>query len=363
MTDERRRILIVKLADLGDVLLCEPAIRSLRAGFPNARIDLLVSPAARQLAGSLGHDASVRTFPKGLFDDPHALVRPRRLATATRFTVALRRARYDTVVLLHHLTTPAGALKFRALAAATGSRIVAGLDNGRGHFLTHRAPDLGFGRLHDAEYMLRVAQCVGGADVDPAPRLPRPVGRSEITIPEPYVTLFPATGAYSRAREWPAERFAAVASALEARGILPVVVGGDDATRAAQVIAASAPTTIDLSGRTTLPQLFPVLAGARAAVGGDTFIGHAAAALGTPVVSIFGPSNRDAWRPYGSVNFDRANATLTTGLVVYHDLPCEPCIYTGFSLGRPQGCPTRTCLHRVDEARVLAAIDRVMEVA
>lgn len=359
----RKRLLVVKLADLGDVLLCEPALRSLRAGYPDARIDLLVPPSSRAIADMLDGDITVRTFPKQVFDAPRAALRPDRLVTALRFAFSLRRERYDAVVMLHHLTTAAGAVKFRALAAATGSRKVVGLDNGRGDFLTHRVTDLGFGRIHDAEYMLHVALAAGGGPVDAMPRLPAPESDIPFELREPYVAIFPATGAYSKAREWSANRFADLAAMLDDRGITPVIVGGTDATEAAELIVERAPAAIDLTGRTDPRALFAVLAGAAAAVGGDTFIGHASAALGTPVVSIFGPSNRHAWRPYGSVDVGTDVSESTTGIVVYHGLPCEPCIYTGFSLGRPRGCPARTCLDRIEVHDVLAALVRVMEVS
>jgi ADP-heptose:LPS heptosyltransferase len=220
-----RRILVVKLADLGDLLLCEPALRSLRAAYPAAQLDLLASPASAALVPLLGHDAiNVITFPKQLFDDPRGLLDPRHAMLPARLAWRLRRARYDQFVLLHHLTTPFGARKFRALAATCGAPHVAGLDNGRG---------------------------------------------------------------------------------------------------------------------------------AEAVAGGDSFIGHLAAALDRPLVAIFGPSNDDAWKPYGATRAD--DDVTARRLVVRQDLPCAPCFYTGFALGRPAGCPTRSCLTTLPVARVAAA--------
>ena len=62
------RILIVKLADLGDLLIAEPAIRSLRQAFPNARIDLLTTPHAAPLAELMGHGVRPLGFDKRAFD-------------------------------------------------------------------------------------------------------------------------------------------------------------------------------------------------------------------------------------------------------------------------------------------------------
>ena len=349
------RILVVKLADLGDVLLCEPALRSLRAGFPAARIDLLVPPASAEIARMLGHGARVVTFPKRLFDEPRALLRPDRAGRVARFAWGLRRARYDRVVILHHLTTPAGAHKFRALARAARARVVVGLDNGRGGFLTHPVDDRGFGALHEADYALAVARAAGGAPVDAAPRLaaPGPVPAS-LSVPPRYIAIYPVTGAYSSARAWPVDRFVALARELAGDGNALVVVGAVDASTAAHAIGRAVPAAVDLTGRTTLRELAAVVARARAVVGGDSFIGHLAAALDRPVVAIFGPSNDDAWKPYGATR--HAPGVLGARRVVRRDIPCSPCLYTGFALGRRAGCPTRTCLATLPVADVASAV-------
>jgi hypothetical protein len=84
------------------------------------------------------------------------------------------------------------------------------------------------------------------------------------------------------------------------------------------------------------------------------------------VVSIFGPSNDAAWRPYRTVDeaaLAQPLAAPVRGIVVREDLPCMPCLYTGYRLGRREGCPARTCLHRVTVERVYRAIHQVMGAA
>jgi ADP-heptose:LPS heptosyltransferase len=359
------RILAVKLADLGDLLLCEPALRSLRMGYPDARIDVLVPPASAALVPLLDPALVPLAFPKHAFDSVLRLARPDRLARALGLAMTLRRGHFDMLVLLHHLTTPAGAVKFRALARATAASTIIGLDNGRGTFLTRHVADLGFGARHEVEYMLRVALAAGGESVDPQPRIAR---RAESTsehpgLQRPYAVLFPVTGAYSTAREWPIDRYATVASWLAQRGLQPVIAGAADARMAAQALNDLVPQALDLAGRTSLPALIALLSRAEVVVGGDSFIGHLAAALDRPTVSIFGPSNADAWRPFGATEFGPGKAIGTRQLVVRHRLPCQPCLYTGFSLGRPHGCPQRTCLRLVQVDDVTAAVASVLEAA
>ncbi|MEX1158961.1 MAG: glycosyltransferase family 9 protein [Thermomicrobiales bacterium] len=359
-----RRVLAIKLADLGDLLLCEPAFRSLRTAFSDARIDVLTTPSSAALLSLIGHDLRAVAFPKHLFDVPSAVTNPLNARHAASLAVRLRVARYDRVVVLHHLTTAFGARKFGALVRATGCSFVAGLDNGRGTFLTHRVDDLGFGARHEAEYVRDIAVAAGGAAVEAVPTVAVPAQRVSVyPLPTPYAAIFPATGPYSNAREWPAVRFGAIATALRRLGVPSVIIGGDDARAAAGIIRAIEPSAIDITGRTSLEELAVVLHRARLVVGGDSFIGHLAAALGRPVVSIFGPSNADAWRPAGAIDASTPSPVFGRSLVVRHDLPCMPCLYTGFRLGRPQGCPDRTCLKLVTVDDVVTAVTRALGVS
>jgi heptosyltransferase-2 len=354
-------VLAVKLADLGDLLLCEPALRALRAAWPICRIDVLTPPSSSELVPLLDERLASIEFPKGLFDSWERALSPRAMRSAARLALRLRAARYDLILFFHHLTTTAGARKFGLLAAAAGARETGGLDNGRGSFLDQRIIDRGFGAMHEVDYMLAVATNAGGVPVDPRPRLPeRSVDRRAVPT-SPYAVLFPATGSYAPARAWMTDRYATVAAWLDTRGLLPVVVGGADARAAARTIRSAVPSTLDLAGRTSLSETAGVVADARVVIGGDSFVGHLAAALDRPLVSIFGPSNSDAWRPYTAVPAHRYPNSGGSSLVVRHPLPCSPCIYTGHGLGRPAGCPARTCLDLVSTADVIAATQRALE--
>jgi heptosyltransferase-2 len=364
---EPRRILAVKLADLGDVLLCEPALRSLRQGYPDARVNVLTTPHAAELLPLLDPALRVIPFAKELFDSPRQAARPDRAWLPVRLAARLRQGRYDLVVILHHLTTRFGALKFRALTQALDAPKVVGLDNGRGDFLNASATDLGFGTFHESEYMLAIALAAGGAVVDPAPTLHIPDEVAlPVELPDRYVALFPATGAYSAARAWQPARFTALAEQFRDDGYGIVLVGADDAQPAARLIMETGPAAFDLTGRTSFAQLARVLASAALTVGGDSFIGHLAAAVGCPVLSIFGPSNVRAWQPYGTLDVVAgadlpAGVAPLPGLALHSGLPCAPCIYTGYRLGRPSGCPTRTCLSSIEVEQVAGAARRLLE--
>lgn len=354
--DNPRRILAIKLADLGDLLLTEPALRSLRSTYPDARIDVLTTPAAARLLDLFEGDYRPLVFEKSAFDAPRALFLPGAAVPLSRFALTLRKAKYDAVAIFHHLTTPAGAIKFRALAGATGARVIAGLDNGRGTFLTHSVQDLGFGAKHEAEYMLEVAATLGASNVAPLPRLAAP----GTDVPafsgfqQRFAAVFPTTGPYAPARNWPVKSFADLARSLARDGLQPVVMGASDAAEAAQRIIEHEPSAVDLTGRTSLEDLAGIVFRATVVITGDSFPGHLARALDRPVVSIFGPSNHRAWKPVGAVA--QGSAADRNAIIVRRDMPCSPCLYTGYRLGRRNGCPARTCLTSITPEMVLAAV-------
>lgn len=366
-----RRILVVKLADLGDALLATPAIRALRETFPAARIDALTTPTGEPILSLCPGIDRVIVFPKNLYDKPLGMTRPDRFALVARLAARLGAGRYDGVVLLHHLTTRFGVMKFRALCLATHSPVRAGLDNGLGTFLTHRAVDYGFGARAAWEYALDVASAIGARTEDPRPwvEIPEAADRqasrilAERDVTGSFIVVHPAVGGYSRARAWPAGRFATVARHLQRRTGYPVVlVGTREEIPLAEPVTA-VPGIVNLMGSTSVPEVAAILDRAALAIGADSGIVHLAAALGTPTIAIFGPSNHDAWRPFGAAvhTVGAAEIPAATALVVRAAIPCSPCLYTGYSLGRRDGCRLRTCLDWVTPDDVLRVAECLLE--
>jgi ADP-heptose:LPS heptosyltransferase len=155
--------------------------------------------------------------------------------------------------------------------------------------------------LPEPERALAIARAAGfrlphGDDGRLAVCTPPPVGRVLGPVALcPYVVLHP--GAAVPARRWPVEHHRRAARMLERLG-LPVVVTGGSGERGLTAAVADG-CALDLGGRTDLGQLAGVLAGAVALVAGNTGAAHLAAAVGTPVVSLFAPVVPAAkWRPY-----------------------------------------------------------------
>jgi ADP-heptose:LPS heptosyltransferase len=342
------RILIVKLADIGDVLTATPAMRALRRTFPSARLDMLTTPAAAAAAPAALIDR-VWTAPRSLAR------RPVELPALLRLLAGLRRARYDAVLFLHHLTLGAGVAKYRLLAAATGAPLLLGLDNGKGGWLSHSVPDEGFGAIHEVEYWLRVAALLG-ANTSNTALAARSAGIDGPAIaallhglgPQPLAAIHPGSGGYSLARRWESTKWAAVADALVQRYGAQIVLVGTSTDGAKAVQAAMASPARNLAGHTTLPELAAVLARCDLFLGADSGVMHLASATGVPVVALFGPSNHLAWGPW------TPNSPST---VVRLDLRCSPCSYIGHSLGARDGCWHRSCMAELQPAQVLAAVE------
>jgi heptosyltransferase-2 len=365
------RILVVKLADLGDAILATSAIGALRAAYPRAKIDVLTTPngaPAFQLCPALDR---IIEIDKHAFDDPRGMLHPANAARMTRLIVKLRLTRYDAMVLLQHLTTSFGASKYRWLCHAIGAPLRAGLDNGQGKFLTHRAIDYGFGVKSVHDYNLDVIAQFGVPTDDARPLIviPEDARQSaqrllrEHGVSRPYVVIHPSVGGYSSARNWPVERFSQVAHLISSdSGYQVVLVGANDAIEAAHTICAAS-NVISLVGATSFAELGAVISPAQLVIGSDSSVTHLAAATASPTISIFGPSNLNAWRPYGSVVLSGETTKLpdSNAFVVRADIPCSPCFYTGYALGRREGCPLRTCLDRVSVQRVTQIALQILE--
>jgi heptosyltransferase III len=297
-------VLAVRLDSDGDVLLTGPAVRAMAAG--GDRVDVLAAPAGAAAARLLpGVDEVL------VFDAPWSGYRPPQLDPNEVGALIDRLAAraYDRAVVFtsfHQSPLPAALVLRLAgvpFVAATSEDYPGSLLDVR----HHRAP----GR-HEVEAALDLAGAAGYAlpDGDDARLAVRPdlvEAAAVLGLPRPYVVLHPGASVPSRALR--ADHAGGIAAALADNGWHVVVTGSaaeagvtatvvDHAVRATR--AADAARVLDLGGATDLPGLASILAGADAVVVGNTGPAHLAAAVGTPVVSLFSPVVPvERWRPWG----------------------------------------------------------------
>jgi ADP-heptose:LPS heptosyltransferase len=164
-------------------------------------------------------------------------------------------------------------------------------------------------------------------------------------LPAPYACVHP--GSAWASRRWPAERFAAVADGLAARGLAVVLTGGaEEGPLTAAVARAMRAPARDLAGRTTLGTLAALVAGATLLVCNDTGVSHVAVAVGTPSVVVVTGSDPARWAP-----LDRERHP-----VVRVPVACSPCLHAA--------CPLdHRCAAAVTPAAVLATAERLLGAA
>jgi heptosyltransferase-2 len=353
---ETARVLVVRAAGIGDLLLAVPALRALRAALPRAMLDVLVSPPAAPLLRDSPLVDRVISFDKARWDYPRDWLRAsRQLGALLGLWRTLRTNRYDAVLVLHHQMLRFGRLKYRALLAAARPHVAVGLDNGHAGFLDVSARDDGFGARHEAQYALDVVAAALGTE--PPPLAGATLGdlgwgdlADQRAAHPPLVVLHPGSGPFSLARRWPVERFAAVARTLHAEaGAQVAVVGGpEDAAVTARLVAllGTPPWLTAQPPAAALRETAALLARATLFIGNDSLPMHLAAAAGAPVIALFGPSNYQAWAPLASAGGGPV-------IIIRRDLTCSPCFYRRQSLGTPHGCPPRPCLTELDIPIVL----------
>lgn len=333
------RLLCVQWAAIGDLLLTTPALAALRKAHPLAHIGLLTTRAAAPVVEGTGLVDTVYTLPRfEVF----------RRATLEVFR-QIRRDKYDAVLFCHRLTTRAGAFKYAALGYASGAKRRVGLDNGRGWFLTDKLPDGGFGSEHQAESWLRIA-AVFGASPAPGPSI-----AARVPFPLPpaprRIAVHAGSGDFSAARRWPVEKLAASVNVLSAELGAQVVVVGAEGDDSPALLERLLEPPLDLTGKTSVPQLADVLSQCDLYIGSDSGVTHIAASVGTPTVAVFGPTNAKAWAPWnpaGSVALVRTAPG------------CAPCFYVDHELGAREGCPARTCLQMVSPEMVVSAARQLL---
>lgn len=269
-------ILVIKLGALGNVVLAFQPFADLRAHHASARITLLTTaPFARLLAAS------------PWFDEIRIDSRPRPWDLPGLFRLRRQLRGFDRV---YDLQTSGRSTRYRLLA---GRPPWSGIAPGP---LCHTNP------ARDSMHTLdRQREQLAVAGVPPGP----PADLSWLTadapsVPTPFVLLVPGAAPHRPAKRWPAPRFGALASRLMGAGLTPVVVGTAAEAPLAQAIQTACPAAIDLTARTTLPQLAGLAARAALAIGNDTGPMHLAAATGCPGLVLFSAdSDPDLTAPRG----------------------------------------------------------------
>ncbi len=318
------KVLILKPSSLGDVVQALPVARLLHRARPDAEIHWWLN---RELVPLLEGDPDVaRVIPF----DRKRLGRLSGLPRLITHLNALRAERYDWVIDLQALARSA----FVSWYARGGFTI--GLDDrreGAPAFYDKAVPRAGF-TTHAVDWYLDVLRALA-VPVDmafewlpPRPEVHRLLRCRIPSIDPDCIALQP--GARWDNKRWPLEHFRQLIGQLRSR--LPhtqiLILGGDgDRPLGATLAGEGRAGVVDLTGQLDLQELIEVMRRVRALVTNDTGPMHIAAALGRPVVGLFGPTEPARTGPYGPQH-----------RILRHELPCAPCLKSRCRWRDPIGC-------------------------
>ena len=329
-------VLVTRLDNDGDVLLAGPAVRAVAAGAE--RVTLVCGPRGRRAAALLPGVDAVEVWRAPWIDPEPDPFSAADIAGIVARITALAPDRAIVLGSFHQSPLPTALVLRMAGVPWIGATSVdypgALLD------LRHRIDD----DVHEVERSLDLVRCAGYGlppSDDGALRISREPTRPA-TVPRGAVVVHP--GASVPARTWAPERWADLVDRLAARGRPVLVTGGpQERELTASVAGPPRPGVHDLGGRTDFAGLAGVLAAADVVVVGNTGPAHLAAAVGTPVVSLFAPTVPAVrWRPWRVAHE-----------LLHFEVPCAGC--------RARTCPVpgHPCLEGVEVERVLAAADRL----
>ena len=315
-----RRLVVVAPNWLGDAVMALPAFADICRHFPDAHVAVAARPSVAPMYTMVSGVDQLITLPGG---------GGIRAWTSWREDVrALEEGEFDTAILLPNSY---GSARI-ALKANIAERWGYAADR-RGGLLTRAMPKP-HGELHQRAYYQALTTALGIPEGPPfasihpnrdkARQLLRDIG---LDLDEPFVVFAPGA-AYGRAKQWLPERYAEVADLIiNDRGWSVLMVGApvdrsacDDITRRLPDTGTRINRLVDFCGKSDLPTLAGILAEAHAVVSNDSGAMHLAAAVGTKVIAVFGPTREKQTAPLSS------GADAPQPIVITHDVFCRPCM-------------------------------------
>ncbi len=328
-----KHALVVRPGGIGDMVLLLPALQALRRAFPGVVIDVLCERRNRDVL-------SLANWPDPIlqYDAPFQMLGH------------LRRTRYDVVIdseQFHYFSA------LMCILARTTARIGFKISPGRNLLYTHLINyDL---EGHETDQFMALLRPLG---ITPPDSLPQPVLSAPAELPAPVanirtrpeaclISLHP--GGTTSCKQWAPERFAELLQQLgnDSRLVF-AILGNQQDQRLAESIAARSglgPRILSVAGRLSLAETAAVLAQSSVCIGGDSGIAHIAAALNTPTITLFGPSDSRKWGNRSGPH-----------TLLQHPPDCAPCCIFGYH----KLCHSIACMAAIPVSEVETACRRIL---
>jgi ADP-heptose:LPS heptosyltransferase len=280
-----KRILVIKLSALGDFIQALGPMAAIRDHHAGDHVTLLTTRPFAEFARSTGHFDAVEIDRRAQPLDVAGWLGLRRLLKGGRFDRVYDLQTSQRSSFYARLWWPDGPPEWSGIAPGC-SHPHAFLERDPQHTIAKQAEQLLMAGIHPV----------------PLPALPAEGGVLPAELAgRRFALLIPGSSPGHPGKRWPAERYGELAQLLTQRGLLPVVLGGKGERGLAEAIAAKAPGTLDLTGRTELADLVALARAATVTIGNDTGVSHIAAAGGAPLVVLFsGESEPSRCAPRGT---------------------------------------------------------------
>lgn len=357
-----RRILVIKLRHIGDVLLTVPVFRALKETFPSAEVSALVNRGTEEILSGYPLIKEIITFDREIKKAPFI----KRYTEETGFLREIRKRRFDMTVDL------TGGDRAAILSVLSGARYRIGWETGKGligkrHLYTHLfRPD---GKRHMVLQNLDIIRQFGISTDNPSVDLFIPddakafvkeifkknnLQPSAFSL-QPVVHIHPTSRWLFKC--WRDEYMAEVIRWLTGIGVNVMITSSPDrreiekARRILSLCSSDSGQIIDLCGKTSIKELAAISEASDLFLGVDSAPMHIAAAVGTPVIALFGPSGAYSWGPWDNSKDGRSNVKgqRFKHIVIQRNWDCVPCGKDGCN-----GTKISRCLEDIRPDEVIA---------
>ncbi len=346
-----QRILLIQLSAIGDTILAIPTIRAIRYRFPTAHLTMVASSINLQyLEGCPYIDQHIPFRLEEQIKSPLKLI---------RFIMALRRQRFDWAIDFEHWPRLSTLV---AYGSGAPRRIGFRSANQHRHYLFTDVVAHVPGQ-HEVVNFLRIARLLGCPIEETA--LEVWLGSEDrdwvrgffsdrhIDPDRMVVVIHPEAGRRGEPRRrLPHDRFVSVAEALMARYNAQIILTGapSEVELSQQIAAQTRLPCVQAAGETQINHLAALFSNADLVICGNCGPMHLAAAAGTPVVALHGPTNPLQWGPWGR------------GHTILHvDVPCSPCLNLGFEYGCSAFADgTSPCMHTIQTDEILEGCEKYL---